>query len=795
MSEKVRIVIEGKTLEVPAGKNILQVCLDEGHIVPHFCYHEALGAVGACRLCAAMVAPAVDKPARLEMTCMTRASEGMIVSVNDTYASQFRKGLIEELMLNHPHDCPVCDEGGECMLQDMTVMGQHQHRRTREPKRTWDNQDLGPLIHHEMNRCITCYRCVRYYSEYALGDDFGVFGSRGRVYFGRVEDGTLQSEFAGNLCDVCPTGVFTDKRHRDHHARPWDLQTAKSVCVNCSVGCNLLPGFRHSTLRRVKPLENPAVNKYFICDRGRFGGEYVNSPERLLEARVAGAAVPLETAVEVAADKLRSIRAAHGEGSIAAVAGQHVTLEGGGALSILLSALDGTPPVYFRTNHEREAVRRAASITAGGEVEISSLPEIEEHDFVLNLGGDLTGEAPMIDLAVRQVIRSGHAYYSVAPRAGKLDSFARASELVAPSGESTVAREIADGLIMGEGKTGEPSPHQEFVTAVVTALNEAKNPLILCSVLHGDAALVEAAYGLAKRASKYNRKCRLAYYFAGPNTVGAGLLRADSEPDSLYQAIADGSIKALIVTERNLVHDFAREEDLNSLLARLELLVVIDSIGHPLAARADVLLPCVSHYQAFGTFVNFEGRAQRFGGLHIPSPVTQTSGEVLLSLVGLIGAGERIAATDYHHVYDIEPSQSAELDALRPGTAGLRLRGETKAAGPKFVYRPPKPVRLRGAIASTNGTKPSLTRWDIISAFGSEEISALSAPIQELAPLPVLELNPADAAARSVADGDTVDLTAELGVRGTVVLNPRIAPGTLGVPVLYTQPVPVEATA
>src|SRR6478735_10596627 len=166
MADKVKVTIEGKVYEVAAGSNVLQAVLDAGQVIPHFCYHEALGAVGSCRLCACQIAPAADKPARLEMSCMVRAAEGMVVTVNEPYASNFRRQVIEDLMLNHPHDCPVCDEGGECMLQDMTVLSEHQHRRNRFSKRTWNNQYLGPLIHHEMNRCITCYRCTRYYKEY-----------------------------------------------------------------------------------------------------------------------------------------------------------------------------------------------------------------------------------------------------------------------------------------------------------------------------------------------------------------------------------------------------------------------------------------------------------------------------------------------------------------------------------------------------------------------------------------------------------------------------------------------------
>jgi NADH-quinone oxidoreductase subunit G len=545
MAENIKITIDGSEVEVPAGKNLLQVCLDHGMLIPHFCYHEALGSAGACRLCAAMVAPASDKPARLEMTCMLRASAGMVVNVNDEYAKRFRKTLIEELMLNHPHDCPVCDEGGECMLQDMTVLSEHQHRRTRFPKRTWKNQYLGPLIHHEMNRCITCYRCVRYYREYALGDDLGVFGSRDRVYFGRVNDGTFESEFSGNVVDVCPTGVFTNKRFREVYSRPWDLQTAPSVCVNCSVGCNVLPGVRHNLLRRIKPLKNDEVNQFFMCDRGRYGGEFVNSLARLKTARVDGRETMVEEAIEDIATRLAEIASKHGSGSIAAIGSTHASLEANAALMLLVKALGGEKVAFFRNSRERAAIRRAAQITVESKFAAPGMPEIEKADFVLNVGGDLTGEAPMLDLSVRQAIKAHQNYFEISPRAGKLEQFARASLRVAPVEEAEILQKIGQA----GGKTEAGGTSQNFVSGVAEALASAKNPVILCSTLHDDPELVEAAFQLAKAASTEARKCGLAYYYPEANSVGDALAKNDADIESIWADIQSGKIKALVVLE------------------------------------------------------------------------------------------------------------------------------------------------------------------------------------------------------------------------------------------------------
>lgn len=783
MADKVKITIDGQEWEVEAGKNLLQCILDAGQVVPHFCYHEALGAVGSCRLCAAIVAPAADKPGRLDMTCMVRAADGMVINVNDDYAVKFRKQLIEDLMLNHPHDCPVCDEGGECMLQDMTVLSKHQHRRTRFPKRTWKNQYLGPFVHHEMNRCITCYRCVRYYRDYALGDDLGVFGSRNRIYFGRMEDGVLQSEFAGNLLDVCPTGVFTNKRFRQVYSRPWDLQTVASICPSCSVGCNVRPGFRHSILRRVKPIENHTVNKYFMCDRGRFGGEFVNVAGRLQSARVDGTVRGVEDAIDTVAARLKEIVEKHGPGSVAGLGSERASLEANAALSLLVKALGGKTG-FFASQGVREAVRRAAAITASRVVHAPSLPEIETADLVINLGGDLTGEAPMLDLAVRQVIKSGKPYFELSPRAGKLTQFARAFYRCRPGEEARITAALLDMLGTNSPPTG-LNGATDLVDKVVDALRTAKRPLVLCSTLHGDPALVESAYNLARRATSADRPCWLAYYYPGANSAGIGLLREDETPEAVHRDLEAGKIKALVLLERNAALDFPSQDAFQRAIAKCEFVVAVDSFEHAATLASHAVLPCVSHYQAFGTFVNYEGRAQRFDGMHLPGLITLASSEILLYLIQRAGLADSLAAAEYHDVYNVTPETSKKVDAMHSNGEGVRV----EAANPLPHISSVTPLPLPG--------DGQFSRWNVVSTFGSEELSAMSPPVAELSPEPHIELHPEDAAARGFSEGDKADLTAEIGVAGKVVLNPNLARGVVAVPVLMTgtSAVTAEVTA
>jgi NADH-quinone oxidoreductase subunit G len=768
MSQKVKITIDGREYEVEAGENVLQICLDRGLLIPHFCYHEALGPVGACRLCAASIAPAADKPGRLDMTCMTRATDGMVININDDYARAFRKKVIEDLMLNHPHDCPVCDEGGECMLQNMTVLSEHQHRTTRFPKRTWVNQYLGPFIHHEMNRCITCYRCTRFYGEYALGRDLGAFGSRDRVYFGRVRDGVLESEFSGNLVDVCPTGVFTDKRFREVYARPWDLSTARSVCVHCSVGCTVLPGFRHGTLRRVKPAENPVVNKFFICDRGRFGGEFVNHSLRLRAGRVDGTEMAAEEAADAVLERLKTVVAEHGPDAVAAFGSARASLESNGALGILMAALGSRNVAFFASDAERAAARRAAAITVSGQVRIASLPEMEKADCVFIAGGDLTAEAAMMDLSVRQAIRAGAPVFIVSPRAGSLDRYARMTLRTRPGAEAAVLAQIADTNAPVGGEA------QGFVAAARETLAVAKKPLLLASAMRGDGALVETAFAFVQRLSSGERTCSLAYWFAGPNTAGVALTREDVPPSIIWDGIRDNRIKALVVLEHDLAQAFATDSEFTAALKNLRFLVVLDSVQTATSLAANAIVPCVSHYQSSGTFMNYEGRCQRFAGLPIPGPVARTSSEMLIRMIEALGQGDLLAAAEYSTVYDITADSSMELDALEPDHVGIRVRLASHL----------QPPAVAAAAAPATPAPLQFALWKTHLLFGSEPLSALAPPIAELTPKPWIEMHPEDARHRRLKEGATADFTRELGVSGPLKLNENLARHVVAVPAL-----------
>ncbi|MFM5432674.1 NADH-quinone oxidoreductase subunit NuoG [Aeromonas veronii] len=639
------IYVDGKEYEVDGADNLLQACLSLGLDVPYFCWHPALGSVGACRQCAVkQYQNADDKRGRLVMSCMTPATDGSYIAIEDEEAKEFRKSVVEWLMTNHPHDCPVCEEGGACHLQDMTVMTGHNSRRYRFTKRTHQNQELGPFIGHEMNRCIACYRCVRYYKDYAGGEDLGVYGAHDNVYFGRVEDGTLESEFSGNLVEVCPTGVFTDKTHSERYNRKWDMQFAPSICQQCSVGCNISPGERYGELRRIENRFHGSVNHYFLCDRGRFGYGYVNLADRprqpLLKDGNDQLTITVDGALNRAADALRTARGLIGIGS------PRASLESNFALRELV----GADNFYAGVEQAEWACQlKMLQILQQGGVPTPSLRDMEEADAILVLGEDVTMSAARIALALRQAVK-GKArelarkmkvdLWQVAAvqtlgqnerypllitslDTTRLDDVA-ADKLHAPyADQARIGFAIANLLDPSAPAVADLCPElQVQATRWAELLGNARKPLIIAGSSARDVALLEAASNIARALKGRGQEASIALVGQEANSLGLAMLGAQTLSDKPLEA-ALARIEAeeglALVTLENDLYRRAPRNRVDAALARLQHLLVIDHQATPTANKADLVLPAASFAEADGTLVNMEGRAQRFFQVYAPA--------------------------------------------------------------------------------------------------------------------------------------------------------------------------------
>ncbi|MEE8729410.1 MAG: NADH-quinone oxidoreductase subunit NuoG [Rahnella inusitata] len=703
------IHVDGKEYDVDGADNLLQACLSLGLDIPYFCWHPALGSVGACRQCAVkQYQNAEDTRGRLVMSCMTPASDGTFISIDDGEAKEFRESVVEWLMTNHPHDCPVCEEGGNCHLQDMTVMTGHSMRRYRFTKRTHNNQDLGPFISHEMNRCIACYRCVRYYKDYADGTDLGVYGAHDNVYFGRPEDGPLESEFSGNLVEVCPTGVFTDKTHSERYNRKWDMQFAPSICQQCSVGCNTSPGERYGELRRIENRYNGTVNHYFLCDRGRFGYGYVNlkdRPKKPLQLRGNDwIELNAEQAMQGAADILRQAKKTIGIGS------PRASLESNFALRELV----GAENFYTGINAaEQGRLQLMLNVLRNSGVHTPALREIEEYDAVLVLGEDLTQTGARIALSVRQAVKGKARAMAAAQRVAdwqiaavqnigqhakhplfitnvdntKLDDIA-AYNYRAPVDEQArfgfaiahaldnsapAVNDLADGL-------------NKKIDVIVQALTGARKPLIITGSNAGSDAIIEAAANIAKALKVAGSDVGITFVASAANSIGLSMIGGGSLDEAL-ELLNQGDADSAIVMENDLYRQ-APEAKVDAALANVQNLLVVDHQRTRIMDKATLILPAASFAESDGTLVNQEGRAQRFFQVYDPAYYDTTvamleSWRWMHSLHSTVNS-RHVDWTQLDHVIEACVEALPQLKGMVEAApnASFRIRGQKLARSP-----------------------------------------------------------------------------------------------------------------
>ncbi|MGC9269568.1 NADH-quinone oxidoreductase subunit NuoG [Acidiphilium sp.] len=714
------ITVDHITITARPGQNVLEACLSAQRDIPYFCWHPALGSVGSCRQCAVKVFNGPDdQTGQIVMACMTPVTPGMRLSIADPDATQFRDRVIEFVLTNHPHDCPVCEVGGECHLQDMTAMVKHSQRRYRFTKRTHLNQDLGPFIRHEMNRCIGCYRCTRFYRDYAGGHDFGVFGANRNIYFGRAEPGVLESEFAGNLVEVCPTGVFVDKPFSARFRRKWDMRATPSVCPHCAVGCNITVQEREGEFRRVTNRYNETLNGYFLCDRGRFGTGFLETAARLRDARRRGAddvtsAIDLPVARADLASLLK-------QGGVIGIGSPRASIEA----NFALRAVVGVSHFYAGINdHDAEILDRAVGLMRDHAMPIATLADAEHADAALILGDDPSGIAPRLALSLRQITQhantatldarqipdwndtpariaaEGHRNPVIitTPMPTRLDDCAAMALRLSP--RSVVALGFAVAHHLDDAAPSSASD-PDIAAQIATILGRAKSPVI---VVGGEACgsdLLLAAANIVIALRRAGSAARLSILLPEVNSLGLGLLAAKPLSAALA-AIAEGAANRVIVLENDLFRR-AEPEVLERKFSSVAALCVLDHIETPTTATADLAIGVGSFADSDVTYVNLEGRAQR-GFKAIFSPDAPPQSWQLLRDAG-IDAGRLAPGTWHNHTAMIGaittaiPSlagcaivwpEAPYGDMQRPATLPHRYSGRT-AVNAGVNVREPKP--------------------------------------------------------------------------------------------------------
>ena len=636
----VEIELDGKKVEVQEGSMVMHAAEKAGTYIPHFCYHKKLSIAANCRMCLVDV----EKAPKPMPACATPVTQGMIVRTKSEKAIKAQQGVMEFLLINHPLDCPICDQGGECQLQDLAVGYGGSKSRYTEEKRVVFHKNVGPLVSmEEMSRCIHCTRCVRFGQEIAGKMELGM-AHRGehseiQTFVGR----TVDSELSGNMIDICPVGALTSKPFR-YSARTWELSRRKSVSPHDSTGANLIVQVKNHQVMRVVPLENEDVNECWIADRDRFSYEALNSDQRLTQPMIKQGgqwkAVDWTVALEYVANGLKSIKDTHGAGSIAALGSAHSTVEELFLLGQLVRGL-GSQSVDHRVRHAAFDNTAADGQARWLGTSIASLSTL---DRAFVVGSFLRKDHPLFAQRLRQAARHGA---QVSALHGTAEDWLLPVANRITAAPSAWVQELANVAAAVAAAKGVAAPAAGTATAEAQAIASSLLGGSRKAVLLGNAAaehpqaasLLSLANWIATETG-----ATVGYLSAAANTVGAQLARAlpGQGGANAGELLSSKPAKALLLLNIDPALDSANPAAAVKAVNAAEMVVVMSPFKSGMD-YADVLLPTAPFTETSGSFVNAEGRLQSFVGVAKALGETRPGWKILRvlgSLLGLSGFGQ-----------------------------------------------------------------------------------------------------------------------------------------------------------
>ena len=634
----VEIQLDGQTVEVLEGSTVMHAAEKAGTYIPHFCYHKKLSIAANCRMCLVDV----EKAPKPLPACATPVTQGMIVHTKNDKAIKAQKGVMEFLLINHPLDCPICDQGGECQLQDLAVGYGGGSSRYEEEKRVVFHKDVGPLISmQEMSRCIHCTRCVRFGQEVAGVMELGMSHRGEHAEIETFVGMSVDSELSGNMIDICPVGALTSKPFR-YSARTWELSRRKSISPHDSTGANLMVQVKSNAVMRVLPLENEAVNECWIADRDRFSYEALNSSERLTSPMIKQGdrwtSVDWQTALEYIANGLKLIKADHGANSIGTLASPHSTVEELYLAGALMRGL-GSDNIDHRLRNAEFAP--AGSVRWLG-TSIASLSELQR---VLIVGSNLRKDHPLFAQRIRQAARKGCAVNVIvsSTELSSADAWALpvANTLLGePAGWFSQLAEVASAIAAANGAALPAGLSAQ--TAGTSAQAMAKSLLggERKAVLLGNAAAHHAQAGSLLTLANWiaaQTGASVGYLTEAANTVGAQLAGAQPQAGGLNASqMLGGQLKALFLLNNEPELDSAAGAQAAVALTKTSMVVTLSPFKANMAF-SDVLLPIAPFTETPGTFVNAEGRVQSFHAVVKPLGETRPAWKVLRVLGNMLG--------------------------------------------------------------------------------------------------------------------------------------------------------------
>jgi len=812
---EVTITIDGR--EVPAVEGeMLHDAARKGDVeIPYFCYEPKLGdPVGACRMCLVEI----EGIPKLQTSCSTPVREGMVVHTRTEQVKEAQNSVVEFLLVNHPLDCPVCDKGGECPLQDISYGWGPGKSRVIDEKRHFEKPiELSPLVAIDRERCILCYRCVRFSQEVSEDAQLQLLDRGDRTYVGTFDDRPYVAPFHGNITDICPVGALTNYTYR-FRARPWDIEHAGSVCTICPSQCNVSFTVRDEKVKRVISRDNHEVDDGWLCDRGRYGFEMFDAPERITGPRLKGGAeAGWEQAVEAVAEGLRGAG-----GKVAAIAGDASNEEGFLLQRLLRDAL-GSGDLDSRPSRgpKAEVLRRLAEPSVSAKVR-----DIDEADAILVLGTDPLHSSPILDLRVRKAIRRNGAKLVVATeRPTALDGGAEAIARYAPGQAAHFVSELASAIGGAENVATPVAGTLRDAEKVVViwgervAREEGSAEVLLDVAKATDMAGTDGA-GLLEIPDTTNaRGLREAGCLpdAGPGLAETAAGRSTEE---IRQALIDGEVTHLVLFGADPLRDFPDTPAWEEALTACDFLVSFSMHENATTAKADVVLPLETHAEKDGTVTHPDGRLQRVRPSASRPGFVQSNIVVLAELAKALGLDTGIdsqptafaALTDavsfYNGIEEADVGGRGIRWQDREGSTSDRTGSEGSGPEGSTASERPGPIETSdGDAADTERdapismVQPDQTPRGVASAdspsvtpdlpgddslllgtyrdLWAGPITELNPPLKFLTPHQRLEISPQDAQRLDLKNGEAVRVSQNgSAVTAAVLIKERVSPGT-----------------
>jgi NADH-quinone oxidoreductase chain G len=809
MDQRVTLQIDGRDISVPAGTTVLEAAARAGIEIPSLCYQEKLLPAGLCRLCLVEI----ESAPCLQAACATVACEGMVVRTDTPPVLHNRRMVLELLCTNHPLDCPVCDAAGDCRLQDYVFRyGRTVSRFVEEKRRKGKAIDLGPAVVLDQERCVLCQRCVRFCEQILDDRQIGVFQRSAASRIATLPGRSFDSAFSGNVIDLCPVGAMTSRVFR-FKARTWELESVPSTCGLCPVGCQLTVEGRGGWLLRLRGREAPETNDGWLCDLGRTGHGFVDSPDRLRRPllRRGDQLLPAtwDEALEAVANGLGRVVAEAGPHAVAALGSPRLTNEAAYLLSKLMRVALGTNNVDCRLGTAIPAPVQATTV------------DLRQADTIVLFQADPGEEAPIVELWVRQAARRGAALYVVHPRRVDLSRHARQTFTPRPGTEAllmagalaVLARRLPAAWRRAVSDLGPAHVAsltgcgREAVSELATALSGAARAVLAYGAGVRDEQTVALLAALAEATG-----ARLLGWSSGPNTRGVADmgLRPDRLPGhaplddaqarqrcqrawgaavpsqagvgaaELWGAMQRGEVRALYVAGADPLSEAPDPRAIDLALASA-FLVVQDAFLTPTAARADVVLPAAVFGEEDGSLTNLAGRLGWQRRAIAPLGEARPHWQVLAQLAQLLQAPGTWS-------YSASADVLAEVARVVPAYAGAGLLPEGGACEARVEYTVllSEPEAPRPALPALGGLSPHWGDLALIAGavlFDRDVLASRSPAIAQRALAPYVMVNPADAVRLGIADGSMVAVQGEQGgLRVQARLSEACSPGTVFVP-------------